>query len=340
MIPIHYNGESDKELYDFCTELQKYIGRWLQRGYIGSSVCYESMDEHARQFFTDLNSIDSVWKLVNMDACQIIPFIEKMEQKYPELANDRKGKSRNPNYNTSRLYKCIEKALSNYGYDSEKFPSDSIFMDLGLVVCPYCNRNFIQHIKVGRNRNGKVISVKGQIDHFYPRSLYPYLAITRRNLVPSCPTCNGSSGKHDIDTRKEDMVNPYLLKDSRGLRFKMKIVNSKFFDLNSCAKGTEIIFDTSNNSQLENNIKVFHLEKLYETHRDYPAEIYFKRILKNNNIYMGITKNILKAKGITLSKEDINRIQLGVYTKEDDLHRRPLSKLISDLADQFGLLYK
>jgi len=30
-----------------------------------------------------------------------------------------------------------------------------------------------------------------EMDHYYPKADYPYLAISIFNLVPSCPTCNG-----------------------------------------------------------------------------------------------------------------------------------------------------
>lgn len=46
--------------------------------------------------------------------------------------------------------------------------------DLG--VCPYCD--------------GALFHKRAKVDHFYPRSEYPFLAVVPENLVPACTDCN------------------------------------------------------------------------------------------------------------------------------------------------------
>ena len=54
---------------------------------------------------------------------------------------------------------------------------------LGKVhVCPYCNRDYINE------RDEKFPG--GHLDHFFPRSKYPFLSICLYNLIPCCSICN------------------------------------------------------------------------------------------------------------------------------------------------------
>lgn len=52
-------------------------------------------------------------------------------------------------------------------------------------MCPYCHQAFA-HTLVPDG----VGSFRPTLDHYYPKSIYPYLALSIFNLVPSCYTCN------------------------------------------------------------------------------------------------------------------------------------------------------
>lgn len=339
MIPIHYNGSSDVALKSFANKLQEKIQGWVRVRYVGDAGSNVPMDQRAYTFFSKLNHPDAIWDIINLPADKLLGFISDLERDYPELATDRTNKDHNNHAAVSQLYKCIEKAFSNYGYDSEVFPSIDIIEDVNISVCPYCNRNFVKHIEVGQNANGKPKSVKAELDHFYPRSLFPYLAISRHNLVPCCHDCNGQSGKHNKDTRKFAVINPYTLTTSNGMAFRMKIKSgTKFLNLSTCADSIEIQLDTTANPALSANDAIFHLEKIYNTHTDYAAEVYYKHVLRQNGIYLNATKESLKKRGLHMTNEDICRLQLGIYTNEKEFADRPLSKFIADIAKQYGLI--
>lgn len=53
---------------------------------------------------------------------------------------------------------------------------------LHVDVCPFCNRIYTSTLFRG--------SVRASFDHFYPKSVYPYLAISLFNLIPICDVCN------------------------------------------------------------------------------------------------------------------------------------------------------
>ena len=67
---------------------------------------------------------------------------------------------------------------------------------LDVKVCPFCNRIYTTTLF---NRN-----VRPAFDHFYPKSIYPYLAVSLFNLIPICDICN--KAKSD---RIDSIIYPY-----------------------------------------------------------------------------------------------------------------------------------
>lgn len=60
--------------------------------------------------------------------------------------------------------------------------------ELKLGVCPYCNKEYIPIIEEKQ-------TYKGEIDHFFPEAVYPYLSCSLFNFIPSCHTCNHDKNK-------------------------------------------------------------------------------------------------------------------------------------------------
>lgn len=94
----------------------------------------------------------------------------------------------------------------HHGYDGEYADHSKVFDKskfvglLNLRICPYCGRAFIY----GVQQVGSKTVVKPQIDHFLPKSKYPFLALSFMNLIPSCQTCNMKDCKGDNDPIKID----------------------------------------------------------------------------------------------------------------------------------------
>lgn len=81
-----------------------------------------------------------------------------------------------------------------------------LLRELNVVVCPYCNRIYTITLPSRKELDEKkqFRTTRPVFDHFYPRSKYPYFALSLFNLIPSCHICNGN--KRDIAAR---MVYPY-----------------------------------------------------------------------------------------------------------------------------------
>ena len=262
------------------------------------------------------------------DLCNGVPerlrfYITAFEFKFPEIAD-----------HGSTLYDDVKRMFVNQGYESTKWNHGKLIEATGVKVCPYCNRVFVENVVDGTG------SVRGQLDHFYPKERYPYLAISRYNLVPSCGYCNGKSGKGEKDPKNCGLISPYELKDTQGIKFDATITSGRFLSLDHCAQSISIQVVTQDARLLE-NISTFHLESIYDTHTDYVAEMYFKYCQMKTDAYKAFTKKMLsKAKKGRfafhgLSMGDWQRIVFGVYSDEKEYCKRPMSKFCMDMFKDF-----
>jgi hypothetical protein len=57
------------------------------------------------------------------------------------------------------------------------------------ATCPYCNENTMKIVSIEKEKTTDV-KMLFDIDHFYPKHLHPYLALSFYNHIPSCKICN------------------------------------------------------------------------------------------------------------------------------------------------------
>lgn len=208
--------------------------------------------------------------------------------------------------------KLYETQLSN----NDKFKRAFFEMFDSMNVCPYCNRNFINPIykskKVGCD-NGMQ---SPDIEHFYPKSMYPFLSLSISNLLPSCSFCN--KVKSNVDTLK-NCISPY--EDIQDFEFKFPI------DLSNIVKHKIKLETKSDNS------KILHLENLYsEVHEDYINDIYLD-VLSHPEVHTSALQTLLQQD--ESKKEEWYKSFFRNYYNEENFHKHPLSKLTKDLYLHF-----
>lgn len=191
---------------------------------------------------------------------------------------------------------------------------------LKIRVCPYCNRNYT--FSVAKTKSPKV---RAQFDHFIPKKKYPMVALCFYNLVPSCPICNKLKGEHLVT------FNPY----QEGFPVNQKFVLSKGEKDLSWIRPTSELKISISNSDNNQNKKQFLLEELYQQHADIAKDIVVKAQAYNDNYYDGIVRSF---QGAGYSNEYINNLIWGTYTCDNQLDKRPFSKLIKDILEQIGML--
>lgn len=130
--------------------------------------------------------------------------------------------------------------------------------------CSYCWKSLIIHWNYWKDNKFKRLY---DIEHFLPRSKYPYLSINLYNWLPSCMACNQRIKKDenplDKITDKEWIFHPYLwfLIKSSNTNRKYEIVSDWYIFKN---EKYSFILD-KNNKNILNSIhwKTFQLDKLY-----------------------------------------------------------------------------
>lgn len=204
--------------------------------------------------------------------------------------------------------------------------------NLEIKTCPYCNRSYISFVK---NDDKKT---RPQLDHFYPKAIYPFLACSFYNLIPSCSACNHM--KSDDDSYKDEkdgkLVHPYNVKDS-DFTFSYTFNNLdilKSIDEKNIKFEDEEKIKITLDRKYEKNNEYFQLETIYQNHKDIVIELILKEINYPRSYINELIKNSFG------TEEEIYRFIFSNYLKIDDLHKRPLSKLTRDIVEELGILYK
>lgn len=200
---------------------------------------------------------------------------------------------------------------------------------LNFNICPYCDRQFIYTF------NKKNKKVRAELDHFYPKSIYPYLALSIMNLVPSCHQCN-SSLKGKTDPFDFKIIHPFILGFDNNVIIE---IDSKDLD---ALKGLNTNFELkfailTNNSdlaeQLKNSIDLFALTENYTAHK-----LHTQTLLKKASIYtdkmLRDISNMLSASMETYSIEELRRITFPEYGIEYRQGKHVLSKLDYDIVNK------
>lgn len=240
--------------------------------------------------------------------------------------------------------KIIELYQNNFSYinewDDDYLVLKNIFIDnvyetsfdkwnfinrIKIDTCPYCNRNYI--FTTSRNKK-----IKPEIDHFYPKHLYPILGMSYFNLIPSCETCNGQSAKYKKDPFSERIISPYLVKKN-DFKISHKIKSISIINPICGKSDVEVFF--IDNEVIKPNLETFNLKELYGLHHDHAIELIIKRNLKYSKRYRDYLSSY---NSLQFSKSEIDRMILGNYSLEKEQHKRPLSKLYQDLGKELGLI--
>lgn len=265
--------------------------------------------------------LDNLEKITEAPYDDLKTWIDRFQR---EFNPDRDGNPRKE----SALYKAVYKIFVTQGYEDDEF-KDTVWKITDLRVCPYCNRSYISLIYITRSSK----TLRGQLDHFYPKEKYPYLAMSVFNLVPSCSFCNGINGKSSRDPYIEGIISPYSLSDHKGLRFRLGSFSNKIFDLEKCARDIEIIADVSQNPAMAKNEEVFNLVDMYTAHRDLAADIIFKHRIISSKPYLDSIINLLRNPDLQVNGKDLMLLFWGVPLSEDRLGERPMSKFTLDLIN-------
>lgn len=314
MIPIPVNNSfADAHYLAVKDDVLHHIDRVLRVGKIKKSRVDVNLSLGLRAFLTTLKdeTNNSLKDLIMLKPNELFNYVSQQNYTHSSFIN--------LTHDDNIILKNI---FVSHGYEKDFKKWD--FIDrIKVDTCPYCNRNYIYTT----SRNKKI---KPEIDHFYPKSKYPQLALSYYNLVPSCKSCNGFGAKEEKDPFTENLINPYLLQTDDFV-FTHKIKNIAIINPLVGKSNVEIHFK----SALQGHLNVFNLKDLYELHHDHAIELIIKKRIKYSKKYRDYLSSY---DGLKFSKSEIDRMILGNYSLEKEQHKRPLSKLYQDLGKELGLI--
>ncbi|MBA4153710.1 MAG: hypothetical protein Q8K02_09010 [Flavobacterium sp.] len=209
---------------------------------------------------------------------------------------------------------------------------------LDMNTCPYCNANFTFTVR------NKRLKSRPQFDHFYNKGRHPYLSLSFYNLIPSCALCNSGALKGQKEFSMAENSHPFIESVENIYQFRTKIsavdflVSAGSFELKMvlCEK---VKFRDPVSIKARNNMEVFALNDRYKYHKDIAESV-----IKNSHIYcntaIGDLYKTFKVDGKSIfnSELEIKELIVGNYLRIADSHKRIHTKLVRDIAEEFGLV--
>ncbi|MCM1044067.1 MAG: hypothetical protein NC417_01015 [Candidatus Gastranaerophilales bacterium] len=205
---------------------------------------------------------------------------------------------------------CIKEGLISV----EHFPEWNAYLlqyHRKVRTCPYCHRQYITPMYSEEKK------VRADLDHFYPRSKYPYFSMSIYNLIPCCKFCNSSlKGKNEFQLEDKS---PYEVSLDEMARFR--------YDRASTSK----IHLEERKPEIRPYAEMFQLELLYDSHENIANEIY-EQSQRYNSQWV---EDFLQSKSLT--RKELYQLILGKVSVEKDILKEPLNKLKRDIIrDIFG----
>lgn len=229
---------------------------------------------------------------------------------------------------TQKLYMHIVDALQYSTVQQEVFPE--YVNKMGIRSCVYCNAQYAVSSKKGKTDCSSVYRTTYTLDHWKPKNKYPYLAVAFYNLYPCCAPCNQAKSWYERDwmmyCKPDDESNPFLFElDNLSLLNYLRTWDPEKLQVRFCQKvdGTYPDYDEN-----------FHICKLYNNFKSEVEDVIWK-----SRIYSPKMIEAMQQSGVyQIKPQDVNRFIIGNYDREEDILKRPLAKLIQDVAKQLGMI--
>lgn len=159
------------------------------------------------KFLKALSNDQNIKIILGGDLTQILDIIKKVGNdsvSHFEKGSKGKFKRHNPNEVCEDFHTIMKYIFVDRMYEG-LFDKGEFVDNRDLKICPYCGAT---SINVCYKKDGTPIHPP--IDHFLPKSKYPFLAMNFFNLIPVCPSCNNAPSKGTINPLAEDGETLYL----------------------------------------------------------------------------------------------------------------------------------
>jgi hypothetical protein len=252
-----------------------------------------------------------------------VPLVPKIANGIPVIVNGI------PKQVTSPIKNQILLKLGYKGLRTSFYPE--YFNKIGIKACVYCNSQLtISAIKNKKNQ----FSAKFDVDHHHSKDKYPFLSISLFNLYPACASCNRLKGIKEVQFELYTDVVATLKKSDYSFKLDSN-AKAKYLTTKD-SKDIEFSFiEPPYKAGITKFNDLFHIEGIYKTQLDLIEELIIKSQIYNNSYIKTLQDNFSK---LNLHPELFKRTLVGNYTEDKDIHKRPMSKLVMDIAKELGLI--
>lgn len=269
-----------------------------------------------QEFKAEVNEIRKVLEYLINDKSEI--YIEKIIKSKPEkLSNICREFKNICNLKNKIVFNDMLNKIFNYdrfidsGFEIDKnsnlllkkWSAYEYCEKLSVNVCPYCNR--IYTYTVIDDNNGNNIT-RPELDHYFPKSEYPILALSFFNLIPSCNICNSTiKGKQNLNLSTN--LHPYLEGVDESYKFDYGMDDISLFDGDKNKMELKI-YKENLNDKSNKTLKFFKIEEIYQKHKDTVVNLILLRKRYTNSVLEELT-NLFNSSSdnndILLSKDEL-----------------------------------
>lgn len=236
------------------------------------------------------------------------------------------------------LKDMILTSLGYKGLRTSFYPK--FFKEIGIKACVYCNSQLAVSIDVEEHLKTEIktkVKAKFQVDHYLAKDEYPFLSISLFNLYPACASCNIAKSKIQIKEFKLYSESKNILPSKYHFHFQAGCVADYLTTLD--VEKIKVLFVDPNKPDRTKFIKgsfqdTFDIEGIYDTQNDIAEEIIIKAQTYSDSLKQKLINDFPK---LYPNKNHINRILLGNYIEEANIHKRPMAKYMQDIAKELGL---
>lgn len=287
----------------------------------------------ATKYQTNIRYID---KILNEYEAILKIHMDKVAEKkieFDKILEEVKLNEKIPFTNSEKFYEQIVTAMR---YDAVRDKEYYLFFKAySLKSCVYCNAQLAVNITTNDGKNKSNF----ELDHFYPKSKYPFLCTSFYNLYPVCSNCNKAKSKNSVDfelyTKFDDVdIFSFELDKVKVASFLVDndidaLLDEKYLSFNSVKDEYA--------SLLKNHEETFDIVGIYSTQMDIVEELLHKAVVYKESYNKSLVNSFQQ---LFPDKALINRLVIGNYDRPEDIHKRPLAKFTQDIAEQLGLIPK
>lgn len=235
------------------------------------------------------------------------------------------------NYSQTAFGKLLSEKIFDYSaFRSSEF-CKKLFAKIGFdnATCPYCNNRKLDIVTIRSNSSpATILRAYYDIDHFYPKSLNPFFAVSFFNLIPACHDCN-SAEKRSLPFSIATHIHPYHEAFDDFYEFEVP---------NKCLIGDPIdiiLIKSKNNKPLDRTIDDLQLSDRYQSNLS-EANKLLTFILNNWKKHMG-TENESVFIDAIFNLKNVPKERTKILNSLQGKMNRDILKQI-DIANVLGII--